>query len=176
VLVLGIAPIAIADIDSNSIINNGVQYYIQTDKSIYNLGENVDILYRVSNLTNENVTLGTVSGDPLAHYDFRVTQGDSQIWRYPYISPTMVIESFILQPTETREFQTSWNLMNDNGTRGFTDDDFFVDPGIYNVTGVVYLFPSANRVPVSLSIDVIPEPATFFLLVLGGLFLKRTRK
>ncbi|MCJ7730331.1 MAG: PEP-CTERM sorting domain-containing protein [Sedimentisphaerales bacterium] len=167
-VVLGIAPFALADIDSNSIVNNGVEYYIQTDKSVYELGENVNILYRVRNLTNENVTLGTVSGDPLAYYNFWVNKDDNRIWNYPYISGELTIEQYILHPSEIKEFQTVWNMMNDNGTKGFPNDDFLVNPGRYNVFGEVALFPIDQRLPVSVLIDVIPEPATL-LLMAGGM-------
>jgi hypothetical protein len=66
-LVLGISPLAMADVDSNSIIKDGVEYYIKTDKTIYDLSENVNILYRVTNLTDETVSLGWVIDDPLAY-------------------------------------------------------------------------------------------------------------
>jgi hypothetical protein len=175
VLVLWITPVAIAEIDSNSIIDNGVEYYIQTDKSVYNLGENVNILYRVSNLTDENIFLSTVIDDPLAYYDFRVTQNDNHIWRYPYMSPVLGFGGIFFEPYETKEFQTIWNMMNDNGTLIETYDDFLVSPGIYNVIGEVALFPEEQRVPVSVSIDIVPEPSTLFLLALGGLTLLRKR-
>jgi len=175
-LVLGIAPPALADIDSNSIINNGIEYYIQTDKSVYELDEIVNIYYRVSNLTNDNITLGTVSGDPLAQYYFWVTQGVDSIWRYPYISGSMVIEQYILHPLETKEFQTTWNLMNDNGTEWWSGDDFLVNPGIYNVFGEVYLFPQDRRLPISVSINVVPEPASIMLFGCGLIGLNARRK
>jgi hypothetical protein len=175
VLVLGTAQFAIAEIDSNSIVNNGVQYYIQTDKSVYNLGENVNILYRVSNLTNDNIYLGDVAQDPLAYYDFRVTQNDNQIWRYWYFTPVPEDIDFRLAPYESREFQTTWNMMNDNGTFWRTDD-FLVSPGAYNVLGEVALWPKTNRIPVSVSINIVPEPSSLLLMgtVLVGL-LSRSR-
>jgi len=35
------------DVNSNSITQNNIEYYMQTDKSVYDLGENVEMLYRV---------------------------------------------------------------------------------------------------------------------------------
>jgi hypothetical protein len=176
VLVLETAQLAFAGIDSNSIINNGLQYYIQTDKSVYVLGENVNILYRVSNLTNGNIFLSTVIEDPLAYYDFRVTQDNNRIWMYPYMSPVLGFGGIFFDPYETKEFQTAWNMMNDNGTIWPKTDDFPVSSGFYNVVGEIALFPTYQRVPVSVSISIVPEPATLFLLALGGLFLKKGRK
>jgi len=45
-------------VDSNSIVEYGIEYYIQTDKSVYNLGESVEMLYRVTNVTDGNVKIG----------------------------------------------------------------------------------------------------------------------
>jgi hypothetical protein len=176
VLVLGTTQIAIAEIDSNSIIQGGVEYYIQTDKSVYELGENVNILYRVSNLTDEDMLLWYVIDDPLAYYDFRVTQNDNQIWRYPYMSPVLGVGGMLLEPYEIKEFQTFWNMMNDNGTIWPTTDDFPVSPGFYNVVGEVALWPKTGRIPVSVSINIVPEPSSL-LLFGAGLFglLARSR-
>jgi len=178
VLVLGTAQIAIAEIDSNSIINNGVQYYIQTDKSIYELGENVNILYRVSNLTDGSVTLGRVTDDPPAYYAFRVTQGNNQIWSYFYMTVVFETIPFTLEPLQTKEFQTPWNMMNDNGTRWPKTDDFLINPGVYNIIGELDLVPG-ERVPVSVSINVIPEPSSLLLVgtgLLGILTRNRTSR
>ena len=163
----GIAPFALADINSNSIINNGVEYYIQTDKSVYDLGGNVNILYRVSNLTAENVILGDVIDDPPAYYDFRVTQGDNRIWRYPYMSGVMEPTYFSLGPYETKEFQTFWDMMNYNGTFVEEYDDFLVSPGMYNVVGEVALWPKSDRIPVNVSVEIIPEPSSLLLFGAG---------
>jgi hypothetical protein len=47
----------------NSVEVNDIEYYMQTDKAIYNLGENVEMLYKVTNLSNANVMFG-FGGDP----------------------------------------------------------------------------------------------------------------
>jgi hypothetical protein len=173
VLMLWITPVAIAEIDSNSIIDNGVEYYIQTDKSIYELGENVNILYRVSNLMNESVTLGRVTDDPPAYYAFRVTQNDNQIWSYFYMTGVFETIPFTLEPFQIKEFQTAWDMMNDNGTRWPKTDDFLIDPGIYNIIGELDLVPG-ERVPVSVSINVVPEPSSLLLFGAGliGIFTR----
>jgi hypothetical protein len=176
ILLLGIAPIVTAVPNSNSIIEDDIEYYIQTDKSIYDLGENVNIFYRVSNLTNQDIILGDVIDDPFAYYDFRVTQGDNWMWRYPFFSGVMETIYFSLESYEIKEFQTFWNMTNDNGTPLQIYDDFPVDPGFYNVVGEVALWPKSERLPVSVSINVIPEPTTLLLLGLGAVILRKRKK
>ncbi len=179
VLVLWTAQPAKANlVDSNSIIVDGIEYYMHTDKSIYDLGENVDMLFRVTNLRDEEVILGEVVSDPLAYYDFRVMQGGIQIWEYPYMSVVLGFESFDLGPYESKEGQTTWNMMNDNGTPGLPDDDFPVAVGIYNIVGELDLI-SGERVPVSVSIEIIPEPSSILLIgagLVGLLAHKEKRK
>ena len=69
-----------------------------------------------------------------------------------------------------------WNMMNDNGTYQH-DDDFPIGPGSYNITGQLRLSNtySDRKVPVSVSIEVIPEPATILLFGLGGLMFRKRR-
>ncbi len=44
-------------IDSNSIVQDDIEYYMQTNKSVYDLGEDVELLYRVTNLGNDESPL-----------------------------------------------------------------------------------------------------------------------
>jgi len=161
-------------VNSNSIVLDGIEYYMQTDKAVYDLGESVEMLYRVTNLGDEDVTLGSVVCDPLACYDFRIMQDGILIWEYPYLSILPCFTGFRLGPYESKELQTVWNMMNDNGTLP-TYDDFPVNPGIYDVIGELDLI-SGERVPVSVSIEIIPEPATVLFLALGGLALTGRRR
>ena len=46
-------PVKSEPVNSNSIIKDNIEYYIQTDKSVYKLGEKVEMLYRVTNKRGE---------------------------------------------------------------------------------------------------------------------------
>jgi len=165
-------------VNSNSIIKDNIEYYMQTDKSVYSIGETVDMLYSATNLGPQDVTIGWVAADPLAHYAFEVRHGHHQIWRYNYLSTVFGFERFTLGPYQSRSFQTTWNLMHNNGTPWQLDDDFPVSPGTYTAIGELNLLPSpkCNRIPVSVSIQVIPEPATIFLLAFPALALLRKHR
>jgi hypothetical protein len=165
-------------VNSDSIIRDNIEYYMQTDKYLYNTGETVDMLYSATNLGPEDVTLGWVVADPLAHCTFEVMQGDDKIWRYNYLPVVLGFEKFTLGPYQSRAFQTTWNLMHNNGTPWQLDDDFPVSPGTYSAVGELNLvpFPKCNTVPVSVSIQVVPEPATIFLLAFPAFVLLRSRK
>jgi hypothetical protein len=151
---------------------------MQTDKSLYHLGETVEMLYSATNLTADTVTIGWVAADPLAHYTFEVRHGGAQVWRYNYITMVLGFEPFTLAPYQSRSFQTTWNLMHNNGTPWYIDDDFPVSPGTYSATGELKLVPflKCNRVPVSVCLQVVPEPATILLLAFPTLILLRTRR
>ncbi len=165
-------------VNSNSIIKDNVEYCMQTDKYVYNLGETVKMLYSATNLGAETVTIGWVVADPLAHYAFEVRQSHHQIWRYNYLSMVLGFEPFTLAPYQSRSFQTTWNLMHNNGTPWNLDDDFPVSPGTYSAIGELNLVPflKCNRVPVSVCLQVVPEPATILLLAIPTLVLLRTRR
>ena len=159
--------------NSNSIIQDGIEYYTQTDKAVYDLGECVEMLHRVTNLRVEPLTFVFGSQQQCS---FGVWDGETIIWWWPkLVNPGGSI--FTLQPGEFKEFLKDWDMMNDNGTLTPTDD-FLVSPGIYYVTGQVWGTTSDGIIPesVSVPIQIIPEPATFLLLALGSLFLTNRRR
>ena len=180
-VILAIAGCAKANlVDSNSVVENGIEYYIQTDKAVYDLGESVEILYRVTNLTDNPVSIGEVL---LFGPDYNVIitdDGENEVWCYlltlhPPGPPGTTM--FHLEPYESKEYQTTWDLTNDNGTSDRTDD-FPVDPGMYNITGELFLtFPYWDKkVPVTLDIEIIPEPCSLTLLGAGLLSVILYRK
>ena len=162
-------------VNSNSIVQEGIEYCIQTDKAVYDLGESVEMLYRVTNLLDEDVTLGWITADPFDYFDFWIMQDGIQIWEYPYLSVVLGFTIFHLDPYESNELQTVWNMMNDNGTSGLTDDDFQINPGIYDVIGELCLI-EGERFPLSVSIQIIPEPSAFVLFGIGLMSLLSYRK
>jgi hypothetical protein len=163
VLVLGFAGIARANlVDSNSIIQDGIEYYIQTNKSVYDLGENVEILYRVTNLRDESVTFD-FGWYPV--YQFWVEKEGEQIWS-AIGTRLAVVTKLILMPGESRVFPDDftppfiWD-MRDKGN--------LVKLGTYNVIGGLYSVSGYyDYTKVAVSIEIIPEPASILLLALGA--------
>ena len=142
--------------NSNSVINDGIKYYMQTDKSVYQSGEEVEMLYRVTNLTANPVDIGYILSCEDAWTHFMVTDDDgSDIWQFFRINPPCGHIMFSLAPYESRECQRVWDMTNDNGTLE-PDDDFPVGPGLYNIAGELELDGSYERVPVSVTIEIIP--------------------
>ena len=155
-------------VNANSIVVDNIEYYMQTDKSVYDLGENVNILYKVTNLSENSVDIGMVLMGPWG--DFFVTDDDNtDIWQYVRIIPPSGWEMLHMKPYESKEYQITWDMISDNGTFLDHDDDYLVDPGPYNITGELTLSSaySYKKAPVSVSIEIIPEPCSLVLLGTG---------
>jgi hypothetical protein len=162
-IVLGTVQLAKATlVNSNYIIQDDIEYYIQTDKSIYNLGENVEMLFRVTNLTDEEVH---ISCNRSGVFNLLVEKNNESVWAaahwFTWDTPTV-----ILSAGESKGVSHIWDMIDDNGN--------LVDPGIYDVVGVMYNGYTEVAVPIT----VIPEPASLLLLGAGffGLILKRRQK
>ena len=162
-------------VDSNSIVRDGIEYYIQTDKSVYDLGESVEMLHRVTNLRDEAVTFVFAYQQQCF---FEVWYGETRIWGWPkLVNPAG--SGFTLQPGEFKEFLKDWDMSNDNGTLT-PIDDFFVSPGIYDVSGQLMGSSTSGIIPESVlvPIQIIPEPCSLALLGAGllGIILAKKRK
>ena len=161
---------AAAEILSNSIIVDDIEYYMQTDDSVYNLGEDIEMLFRVTNLREEDVTISCSRGP---EFNFWVQKDEETIWTqiqwWHWFSPGVEILA-----GEFEERIYTWDMIG--------DDENPVGIGTYNVVGVMYNefwndFYYGNPVPseVPVEITIVPEPTTLLLFALGGLMLRRKR-
>lgn len=154
----------------NAIEVNDVEYYVQTDKSVYLLGEDVEILYRITNLGQESITY-TVSWSPI--WNFWSETGGQHIWTGMY-SKLGMVTSLTLEPSESVEFPEynppfTWDLCDDTGD--------LVQPGEYDVIGGIdHSENYYDYTKVSVQIEVIPEPATLSLFGGGALLFSRFSK
>ena len=139
---------------SNTIVVDDIEYLIQADKPVYDFGQDVEMLYRVTNLTDEDVRIVTFQSP---EFNFVVTKEQEAIWALVHwfiaFSPGVPLSA-----GEFKEISYSWDMINDNGN--------LVGPGIYDVIGVTYTLP---QIEVGVPISIVPEPATLLLLSLAGL-------
>jgi len=135
--------------DSNFVIKDGIEYYMQTDKAVYSLGEKVKMMYRVTNLSNQDVTFWFANQQQSY---FKVSDGTTRIWYWPHqVSPATSV--FTLGPGEYKGYFVEWTMVNE-----ITGN--LVTPGTYDVTGVLFRVedPAKRYVPVSVQIEIMAEP------------------
>ena len=152
----------------NAVTADNIEYYMQTDSAVYALGEDVEMLYRVTNLGIETVSYGFTGG---RQYSFQVEKDGETFFNTDLWPDTLAMTSLTLNPSESAEFTETWDMTDISGNPA--------GPGHYDVTGGLN-HPSPNiYIPVSVSIDVIPEPTTLLLLgtgVLGMIGILRKRR
>ena len=171
-LVLCMAEFARATlVNSNSIVLNDVEYYIQTDKPVYNLGENVQILYRVTNLGDEDVTFSPL---PRPEWNFWVEKDGEHIWRAVNTWYGSITE-FTLSSGESKEFPAFsspyvWDMRD--------DEDNLINIGEYEVIGGFDAGTAENYYysRVAVPITIVPEPGSLVLFAAGLPILKYFRK
>ena len=164
VILASIVPAKATLVNSNSVVIDNIEYYMQTNKSVYDLGESVEMLYRVTNLRDDDAVF-IFSYGPLENTcDWMVDQDELRIWDNLDRPVTFVGTSFSLNPSESYEYTHTWDMTYKNGDN--------ILPGNYTITGVLG-YPSNHEryVPVSIQIEIIPEPATLLLLGAGLVIL-----
>ncbi len=146
VLLAGTAGKARSAPDSNSIVIDDIEFYVETDKSIYYLGENVEMLYR---LTKLGFPPATIPCNRSPELNLVVRKDGETIWmmnRFWYwYSPGLE-----LLPWIPCEIPADWDMNDLN--------DVPVGPGTYDVLGVIY---SGIGLPdVGVQITILSEPRT----------------
>ena len=150
-------------VDSNSIVEDGLEYYIQTNKSIYDLGEDVEIMYRITNLRTE--VWEVLAFPPLRDILVAERKGQdfNEIWTLSwfrnYPPGPRVLR---LYPGESSEMNVIWPQIDAQGTRD-PIDDISIAPGIYRIRGILY----PTDVSVAVEITIVPEPGSLILFVVG---------
>lgn len=156
-------------VNPNSIVVDDVEYYVQTDKYLYDLGEYVEMLYRVTNLGTEDVTF-TFPHRP--EWNFWVEKDGVEIW-VATEGWTQMGSQFTLGPDEFKEFPDTntpsiWDMRNKQNN--------LVDVGEYDVMGWLYDgMGGYDYTEVSVPIQIVPEPATILLLSVGIIGIRRKR-
>lgn len=150
-------------VDSNSIVEDGIEHYIQTNKSIYDLGEDVEILYRITNSRSE--VWQVTDFPPLRDILVAAKEGGNfntvWFWSWDKTYPAGPVV-FQLQPGESVELNAIWPQIDLNGSVEI-EDHTQVPPGLYRISGVCH--PTDISIPVN--ITIIPEPSSLVLLGVG---------
>ena len=125
-------------VNSNSIVEYGIEYYIQTDKAVYHLGENVEMLFRVTNLRDEDVGIGC-SRSP--EFNFKVEQCAgpglcAPVWIL-YQGWFWIMTGIELSPGESTEVSYNWD-MKDIGGNPVLPTTSYPPGAYYNVVGFIY--------------------------------------
>ena len=121
-------------INSNnvSIEQDGLLYYLATDKYLYENRDSIKIYFSIKNLENEQKNLGTVPNCKYGYHEFSITCDGEDIWHSLRTIPPCGFTDFMLDANSTWEYEDYWQMVNDNGTLSPLDD-FEVDPSEYKV-------------------------------------------
>ena len=165
-------------VDANA-VEEGLEYYIRIDKGVYDLGETIEMLHRLTNVGDQ--TLNVCDLD-LYTMSLELTRPEGDILFAPaWITQPMppgFPNIITLNPGEYAERR--WYItLSEWGIDGQVVEEPFATVGHYSITSE-YDNSFASEGPLSLVPDaldfaIIPEPATLLLLGLGGLALVRKR-
>jgi hypothetical protein len=165
----------IVPVNSNSKIIDGIEYYFQTDKAVYTLGENVEMLYRVMNLNNYTVTL-EFGAFPI--YNFWADKDGINVWERNFGTTDVPVVNYLTLVAGASKFfpwdnpPYLWNMKDNYGN--------IINLGEYQVIGGFDVYgPNGNYEysKVSVPITIIPEPASVFLFSIGilGIFFRKNK-
>ncbi len=142
--------------NSNTIIEDGIEYYVKTDKSVYELGEHTEILYRITNLTDEEWWVSGLGYVRDILVEVKEGQSFRPVWSFGSEIPSLPGPGGLrLQPGESTEWRVPWPQFNINWT-GYPWEYHQAPPGTYRITGVVdgYRWPPEPPMEIHTSVSV----------------------
>lgn len=115
---------------------------VTTSKSAYTREEPIKLSLKVTNISDHPVNIPFASAK---QYDFAVTMGGKEIWRWSEDQMfAMVLTHIIMGPNETRRFEVTWFQTDRNGQK--------VRPGPYEAAGILELLnhPISSSTPIQI--------------------------
>jgi len=167
--------------NSSSIVEEGLEYYIRIDEGVYDLGETIEMLHRLTNVGDQTLNVCDLS---LSYtVSFELTRPEGDILLAPaFITvprPPGFPNIITLNPGEYAE--SRWYItLCEWGIDGQVVEEPFATVGHYSITSE-YDNSFASEGPLRLEPDaldfvIIPEPASIALLGLGLASLLVRRK
>ena len=138
------------EVNSKTVRKDGIEYYIQTDKREYKLGETVEMLYMVTNLEEIEQQIRVYRGPG---YNILIQKNGQIIWRFNQ-DFRMSGETINISPGETLYFlytsatgnsipHVGWDMKDQQGNPAGT--------GEYSVYGIAYTLPRTDvAVPITI--------------------------
>jgi len=159
--------------NSSSIVEDGLEYYIRIDKGVYDLGETIEMLHRLTNVGDESLNVCDLDIYTLS---LELTRPEGDTVFAPYYGPPFppmppgLPDIVTLNPGECIE--TRWYITWLNwGTNGEWVEEPFTTVGQYSITSKYYNGYGGEGPltlePDALDFAIIPEPASITLLGLG---------
>jgi len=142
-----------------SFVNAGTQITASTDKSYYQPGETVHIFVSAYNPTSTEITLGFSSSCQASYLlDGTYRWDQNKIFSVGCTQRTIPpYQSYTWQFDHDAREQTLYSLA----------------VGTHTIQGLVFSGLTDYQSSDSASFQIVPEPATLFLLGLGGLLIRR---
>lgn len=134
---------------------------VDTDKDIYLIGETVEVYISAYNPTAEDITLN------MATPPTRYLMDDTYFWQQNMVSVdwTPPLDTVLIQSGQT----LTWQLDHDEAE----NTQYPLEVGFHTVRGYIYSTETIGQYSELVEFQVIPEPLTFSLLLLGSFFIRR---
>jgi hypothetical protein len=139
-----------------------LQVVVETDKDVYQLGEPVRVVQRITNM-DQQFGIGWEFNDGSA-FDLWVLRNETKVWSWKPLPAWIPEGSISLDPLESIEHQYTWDMTDYEGHT--------VAPGDYEIVGVISIGLGSG----STYITIVPEPCVGLFVSVGFVFLLRRNR